>query len=39
MKILFKRKKQNIIKQLFSSIKISKEMLIFGDIEIEKNKF
>ena len=33
-------KKKNIIKQntLFSYIKIGKEILTFGDIEIKKNK-
>ena len=34
-------KKQNIIKRkkLFSHIKMSKEVLTFGDIKIEKDKF
>ena len=40
-KYQFDRKKRNIIKQkiLLSHIKMYKEILTFGDIEVEKKKF
>ena len=40
-KCWFDKKKQNIVKHknLSSRIKIGKEILIFGNIKIEKNKF
>ena len=40
-KYQFDRKKQNIIKhkKLLSDLKMNKEVITFGDIETEKNKF